>query len=152
MAATDHAYRSCTERLMSLYREITFWRSIPPNLTCTNGANYDMTSESPFSFHEGPGSGSTHVPFGHSTAGMVKSPAWARYVYCPKLVKRTSPGETPNGAYRKSKEVRQCGVEGSKRKIESRPKISLNIIHEKRESIPISRKTSPPNSLISQSD
>ena len=32
--------------------------------------------------YEGPGSGSTHVPFGHSVAGMVKSPVCESLVYC----------------------------------------------------------------------
>ena len=87
---------------MYLDGQITIWEAIPTNFTCTNDGQKPIIS---LLFHEGPGSGSTHVPFGHNTAGMVKSPAWDRYVYCPKIVKGISPKETPNDAYCKSKEV-----------------------------------------------
>jgi hypothetical protein len=89
-----------------------------------------------YSAHEGPGRGSTHVPFGHKVAGFVKSPT-ASVATNLRKVNEPNYRQMPGGkAYSKSEEMRDACLQRRKREIERWAAVPQHIVDDQLKAVP----------------
>ena len=107
-------------------------------------------------YYEGPGNGSTHVPFGYRVAAMVKSPAVPPLVNCftegrVSVPQRQCP---TRNTHREPEEVYDPGLQRCQGVVQCSTNEPLDIIDQKGEAVPalVGRERIPEDDLVLKRD